>query len=540
MPNQQAPQKRPIPAHLAQPSSSQSSLAAPAPATALHSPRFQNRDTFKYPVDEKGIRDFKTVREFKDNTDHINSLNYSSDGKFLATSSNDDSILVYDCSKGCRVQTVNSKKYGATFVEFLFTNETSSYSVVHASSKVDNTLKYLRTDNKQYIRYYNGHTQEVTSVSASKNMPIFMSGSKDKTVKIWSINSSAATNTLEFDSTPVVAFDNLTITFAVGVGNKIKMYDVRSKKSFGAINVPTRLPFSHLLFTPNNKYIIASTFGNDLFCLDAFTGLVKHNWKVKNFPKKPIRLRPAVAPGSGYLFCGTSDGKVHSWSLETGKMVHSLGKVHDGPVENVGFHPRYYTMASTSKDMRWWMPAFDDFGTKSTNKERRTSEAGQHRRDVEAGQHRQDTSHRAGQHHDRPGPSQAKDLDLKKLHVSAEGHDKKLVSPKPSPSSVLPQPPAPPGQLTVKLGMTKELGLIGQTTPSSQHSSGSTSGTQGLALNPSVTPRSDRDRDRERERERDREHRERDREYREHRDHRDRDRDRRDQRSRERDREHRS
>lgn len=37
---------------------------------------------------------------FRDNTDRINCIDFSSDGTTLISSSDDDSIIIYDCTKG--------------------------------------------------------------------------------------------------------------------------------------------------------------------------------------------------------------------------------------------------------------------------------------------------------------------------------------------------------------------------------------------------------------------------------------------------------
>jgi COMPASS component SWD2 len=43
---------------------------------------------------------------FRDNTSRINNMDYSHDGKYLITSSDDDSMIVYDCDKATKIQTV--------------------------------------------------------------------------------------------------------------------------------------------------------------------------------------------------------------------------------------------------------------------------------------------------------------------------------------------------------------------------------------------------------------------------------------------------
>jgi len=50
------------------------------------------------------IRAFKPAKIFRDNTDKINHIDYTSNGETLITSSDDDSITLYDCFDGKYVE----------------------------------------------------------------------------------------------------------------------------------------------------------------------------------------------------------------------------------------------------------------------------------------------------------------------------------------------------------------------------------------------------------------------------------------------------
>ena len=46
------------------------------------------------------IKTFRSTRVFHENTDRINSLDFSANGDTLISSSDDDSIVIYDCQTG--------------------------------------------------------------------------------------------------------------------------------------------------------------------------------------------------------------------------------------------------------------------------------------------------------------------------------------------------------------------------------------------------------------------------------------------------------
>ena len=70
-------------------------------------------------------------------------------------SSNDDSILIYDCESGLKKRQVNSKKYGVDRIQFTHSPTTA----IHCSRKMDDTIRYLSLNDNKYIRYFPGHTK---------------------------------------------------------------------------------------------------------------------------------------------------------------------------------------------------------------------------------------------------------------------------------------------------------------------------------------------------------------------------------------------
>jgi COMPASS component SWD2 len=99
---------------------------------------------------ETVVRTFRNTRVFHENTDRINALDFSANGETLITSSDDDSIVIYDCQAGSYVlidspktksiflysrakKTLNSKKYGVDLIRFTHATNT----VIHSSTKID-------------------------------------------------------------------------------------------------------------------------------------------------------------------------------------------------------------------------------------------------------------------------------------------------------------------------------------------------------------------------------------------------------------------
>nr|KAG5697071.1 hypothetical protein BaRGS_001987 [Batillaria attramentaria] len=48
---------------------------------------------------------------------------------------------------------------------------------------------------------------------------------------------------------------------------------------------------------------------------------------------------------------GSTDGKVHCWSTETGAKIAILQSDHPGPIQNLQFNPKYMMMATACTNM---------------------------------------------------------------------------------------------------------------------------------------------------------------------------------------------
>ena len=51
-------------------------------------------------LEDHVIRSFRVAKVFRENSDRVNHLDVSSNGETLITSSDDDSMVIYDCLEG--------------------------------------------------------------------------------------------------------------------------------------------------------------------------------------------------------------------------------------------------------------------------------------------------------------------------------------------------------------------------------------------------------------------------------------------------------
>ena len=171
------------------------------------------------------IRSMRVGKVFKENQDPVNHLHFSSDGASLITSADDDQIVIYDCERGAKGRTLNSKKYGVDLVHFT----SNKSNVVHASTKENDIIRYLNVAQNKYISYFRGHSKRVVTLCMSPTDESFLSGSLDKTIRLWDLRSANCQGLMHLAGRPVAAFDPEGLIFAAGINSEsVKLYDLRS------------------------------------------------------------------------------------------------------------------------------------------------------------------------------------------------------------------------------------------------------------------------------------------------------------------------
>lgn len=306
------------------------------------------------------IRSMRVGKVFKDNQDSINNLHFSSDGACLISSAEDDQIVIYDCERGIQKRTINSKKYGVDLIHFT----QNKAHVVHASTKENDIIRYLNVGENKYISYFRGHSKRVVALCMSPTDESFLSGSLDKTIRLWDLRSANCQGLMHLAGRPVAAFDPEGLIFAAGINSEsVKLYDLRSfdKGPFSSFKfaVDKDVEWTGLKFSPDGKTILVSTNGSLIRLIDSFSGETLQTF-TGHLNSKSIPLEASFSPDSQFVISGSTDGRVHIWNAENGTKVCVLNGDHTEPVRCVQFNPKYMMMASACKNMAFWLPSIDE------------------------------------------------------------------------------------------------------------------------------------------------------------------------------------
>jgi COMPASS component SWD2 len=316
-------------------------------------------------LEDTTIAKFAVAKEFSENK-RINAIDFSQDGKYLLTSSDDDTIRLYDCEKGVQLRELFSKKYGVDLIKHTHAKNTA----IHTSTKENDTIRYLSLHDNKYLRYFCGHEKRVVTLCMSPADDTFLSGSLDQTVRLWDLKSDKVIGKLSFTGStgPIASFDPEGLIFVVGTDSEVlKFFDLRhhDKGPFSTIRISNKNPvfmnWHSLKFSPDGKQMLITTNCEELYVLDAFSGDLKHKLTMGPPVSKPIEhpCEASYSPDSQYILSGAEDGCLHVWSANKGTKVCILKppRPKSEPVQCVKFNPKYMMIGSASSKMTFWIPS---------------------------------------------------------------------------------------------------------------------------------------------------------------------------------------
>ncbi|PRT52402.1 Set1 complex component swd2 [Wickerhamiella sorbophila] len=317
------------------------------------------------PLTSDVVYSFQPAKDLRNHEDTavVTSVDIDDSGHWCITAGTDEAIQLYDCNAGKHTKTVASKKYGAHLAKFTH----SPTNCVYASTKEDDTIRYLSLHDNQYVRYFRGHKNKVTGLEISPTSDVMLSTALDRSVRIWDLRSQHCQGLLTVPTPCQVAFDATGLVFAVASQElrTVAFYDVRSfdKEPFVSFRAEVDGNWHKVEFSNNSKHLVVAGDTGFHGVFDGFNG--NHVTNVTGFRslQRPI---PSVSPvcfsmDGRFLFGGSNDPALCVWDLGDLKDEKSItpSKIIEAPQQPaiLAVNPRTMLLATADSSLTFWLPS---------------------------------------------------------------------------------------------------------------------------------------------------------------------------------------
>lgn len=292
--------------------------------------------------------------------DRLWEVTFSADGKWLASSSSDKTVMLCDTS---RRKTVHTLDHGAFINSVVFTPDNKTLVTTSGGPTEEALIRFWDVETGKEQATLKGHASMVHHLSLSKDGKVLVSAvssidyreADNGEVVFWNLETrkKIATSRCDRVHTAILSHDGKKLVTSHSNGT-VKLWDVDDKYALTGETVLVEDRVTSVCASPDRKtFIIDPVFTKSpsIDLCDFGTGKI-----VKSFVPKDISVRAvAFSPDGQTLVAGCCKtiekgndkelaGEVRFWDVATGEEKQILGDKL-GPVNGVAFSPDGKTLA---------------------------------------------------------------------------------------------------------------------------------------------------------------------------------------------------
>jgi len=211
------------------------------------------------------------------------------------------------------------------------------------SGSYDKTLRLWDLATGREIRKFEGHSGGVTSVAFSPDGKAALSGSYDQTLRLWDLVTGREIRKLEGHSGPVfsVAFSPDGKAALSGSDDKtLRLWDLATGREIRKFEGHSDRVTS-VAFSPDGKAALSGSYDKTLKLWDVASGQILHDLQAQA-DVDSLAFSPDgkhfVSGGWGEWVDGSMKGVLKLWDAETGELLRAFAG-HSGQVFSVAFSP---------------------------------------------------------------------------------------------------------------------------------------------------------------------------------------------------------
>ncbi|XP_044529241.1 autophagy-related protein 16-1 isoform X3 [Gracilinanus agilis] len=263
----------------------------------------------------------------------VNAVQFSPGSRLLATGGMDRRVKLWEVfGDRCEAKgSLSGSNAGITSIEF-----DSAGSYLLAASN-DFASRIWTVDDNRLRHTLTGHSGKVLSAKFLLDNARIVSGSHDRTLKLWDLRSKVCIKTVFAGSSCNDIVCTEQCVMSGHFDKKIRFWDIRSESIIRELELLGKI--TALDLNPERTDLLSCSRDDLLKIIDLRVNAIKQTFSAPGFKCGSDWTRVVYSPDGSYVAAGSAEGSLYVWNVLTGKVEKVLSKQHSSSINAVAWSP---------------------------------------------------------------------------------------------------------------------------------------------------------------------------------------------------------
>ncbi|XP_018595297.1 autophagy-related protein 16-1-like isoform X1 [Scleropages formosus] len=273
----------------------------------------------------------------------VNAVRFSPGSRLLATGGMDRRVKLWEVVSGrCELKgALTGSNAGITSIEF-----DSAGSYLLAASN-DFASRIWTVDDYRLRHTLTGHSGKVLSARFLLDNARIVSGSYDRTLKLWDLRSKVCMKTVFAGSSCNDIVCTEQCVMSGHFDKKVRFWDIRSESIVRELELLGRV--TSLDLNHDRTELLTCSRDDIVKIIDLRSNAMRQTFSAQGFKCGSDWTRVTFSPDGGYVAAGSADGTLYVWNVLSGKVERTLDKHHSSAINAVSWSPSGSHVVSVEK-----------------------------------------------------------------------------------------------------------------------------------------------------------------------------------------------
>ncbi|XP_029570154.1 autophagy-related protein 16-1 isoform X3 [Salmo trutta] len=280
---------------------------------------------------------------FEAHDGEVNAVRFSPGSRLLATGGMDRRVKLWEVVSGrCEPKgALTGSNAGITSIEF-----DSAGSYLLAASN-DFASRIWTVDDYRLRHTLTGHSGKVLAARFLLDNARIVSGSYDRTLKLWDLRSKVCMKTVFAGSSCNDIVCTEQCVMSGHFDKKVRFWDIRAESIVRELELLGRV--TSLDLNHDRTELLTCSRDDLVKIIDLRSNAIRQTFSAQGFKCGADWTRVTFSPDGSYVAGGSADGALYVWNVLTGKLERTLDKNHCSAINSVSWSPSGAYVVSVEK-----------------------------------------------------------------------------------------------------------------------------------------------------------------------------------------------